>query len=108
MPTVSQLTSQRGCDCLVITQTYEYLLSSAADDYTCARLRAASARHSVDWVKAPPITAVSLRLSDEVIRVATGLRLHANQCAPQRCRCETQVDTRGMHGLFCFTARVNT
>jgi hypothetical protein len=102
MPTGSLLSSQRAWDRAVITQTSDYLLSTAADDYTRARLRAASAPHSGDWLKAPPITAIGLRMSDEVIRVATGLRLGANLCAPHRCRCDALVDARGSHGLSCY------
>jgi len=55
-------------------------------------------------VKAPPITAVSLLLSDKVIRVAIGLRLGANQCAPQRCRCETRRYTRHARAVLFHSA----
>jgi len=40
-----------------------------------ARLLAAASPHSGDWLHAPPVTAVGLRLSDEVIRVAVAHRL---------------------------------
>ena len=55
-----------------------------------ARLHAASAPHSGDWLHAPPTTAVGLRLSDEAVRVAVAHRLG---CKP--------VDARGLHGLSC-------
>ena len=40
-----------------------------------AKMKAAGAPHASDWLNAPPITAVGLRLSDEAIRVAVGYRL---------------------------------
>ena len=43
-------------------------------------LLASKASHSSDWLYALPITACGLRLSDEAIRVAVGLRLGLNIC----------------------------
>ena len=40
-------------------------------------------------------------MTNEAIRVATGLRLGANLCMPHICRCGSQVDARGSHGLSC-------
>src|SRR5580693_2904633 len=40
-------------------------------------------------------------MSDEVIRVAVGLRLGSPLCAPRTCPCGSQVDARGAHGLSC-------
>ena len=66
-----------------------------------ARLRAATASHSDDWFHAPPITAVSLRLSDETIRVAVSYRLEGATCQPHSCVCNVMVDKTSLHGLFC-------
>ena len=70
--------------------------------YTKARLLAVSSPHSGDWLNAPPITAIGLRMSNEAIRVATGLRLGANLCVPHTCRCGAPVTARGSHGLSCM------
>jgi len=51
------------------------ILSRAPSDMDKARLLAAASPHSGDWLHAPPVTAVGLRLSDEVIRVAVAHRL---------------------------------
>jgi len=40
-------------------------------------------------------------MSNEAIRVATGLRLGANLCVPHTCRCDAPVTARGNHGLSC-------
>jgi len=74
-----------------------------------ARLLAAASPHSGDWLHAPPITAVGLRLSDEAIRVAVARRLGTKAYEPRTCLCGKAVDARGLHGLsFCRTGRRET
>jgi len=75
-----------------------YLVQSL-HDVDKARLFAASSPHSGDWLHAPPITAVGLRLSDEAIRIAVAHRLGCKACEPHACVCP--VDARGLHGLSC-------
>ena len=62
---------------------------------------ASKALHSSDWLYALPITACGLRLSDEAIRVAVGLRLGLNISEPHPCPCGAMVTSRGTHGLSC-------
>ena len=60
--------------------------------------------HSDDWLLAPPITAVGLRLSDEAVRVAVAHRLGSLKpvtCEPHTCVCGKAVDACGLHGLSC-------
>ena len=45
-------------------------INRAPSDVDKARLLAAASPHSGDWLHAPPITAVGLRLSDDAIRAA--------------------------------------
>ena len=42
-----------------------------------------------------------IRLGDEAIRVAIGLRLGLNICESHTCLCGANVDARGLHGLAC-------
>ena len=100
-PTGDSTSRQRAWDQEIVSKTLSHLLESATDDYTRARLLAVSSPHASDWLNAPPITAVGLRMTNEAIRVATGLRLGACLCAPHVCRCGHQVDARGSHGLSC-------
>ena len=93
--------SQRMWDQEIVTNTFNQVLSMAPDDYTRARLLAVSSLHAGDWLNAPPIKAVGLRMSNNAIRVATGLRLGANLCRSHTCRCGVLVDARGNHGLSC-------
>ena len=57
--------------------------------------------HAGDWLNAPPLTAIGLRLSNEDIRVAVAYRLGAVACQPHTCECSSLVETRGLHGLSC-------
>ena len=43
-----------------------------------------------------------LRMDDEVLRVAVGLRLGVALCRPHKChQCGAEVDYLGLHGLSC-------
>ena len=65
------------------------------------RLEAAATPHARDWLHAPPITAVGLRLSDEAIRIVVGFRLGRRTCQPHSWVCGAMVDAKGLHGLSC-------
>ena len=60
-----------------------------------------SADRSSDWLHALPIASCGLRLSDEAVRVAVGIRLGAPICQPHQCPCGTLVDSSGSHALSC-------
>ena len=54
------------------------------------------------WLNALPIAPLGLRLSDDVIRVAVGLRLGVPICRPHLCvSCGANVEALGVHGLSC-------
>ena len=57
---------------------------------------AANSPHAGDWLNAPPIASVGLRLSNEEIRVAVGYRLGSSICQPHQCVCGSFVDARGL------------
>jgi len=69
-----------------------------------ASFRAAAAPHSGDWLYALPISSCGLRMDDESVRVAVGLRLGCNVCVPHACVCGTQVDACGTHAFVCKRA----
>src|SRR5688572_11580450 len=77
------------------------LEASVTTDYHRARLRAVTSPHAGDWLLALPISACGLRLSDEAVRIATGLRLGVNLCAPHECPCGAMVQEDGSHGMSC-------
>ena len=67
-----------------------------------ARLLAAMAKEPGAWLGVMPISSVGLRLDDDTIRVAVGLRIGASLCSPHLCcHCGAQVDHFATHGLSC-------
>ena len=85
----------------MVAETKRLLIASLTDGHSQARLLAVSSPHAGDWLHAPPLTAVGLRMSDEEVRIAVGLRLGTSLCSPHTCPCGAQVDARGCHGLSC-------
>jgi len=45
-----------------------------------------------------------LRLDDEAVRVAVGMRLGLSLCVPHSCPCGEQVDAQGLHATVCKMA----
>ena len=72
--------NQRVLDSAVVAHTYKSVLNSQTSQFNRARLLAAAAAHSGDWLQAVPISACGLHLSDESLRVADGLRLCSEIC----------------------------
>ena len=77
------------------------IMSSAAHLQDRARLLAIQSWGAGAWLSALPASALGLRLSDETVRIAAGLRLGADLCHPHTCRCGATVEARGTHGLAC-------
>ena len=60
-----------------------------------ASLLAASSQHSGDWFFALPIASCGLRLDDEAVRLAVGLRLGFDFCIPHHCTVAPQLTLMG-------------
>jgi len=69
-----------------------------------ARYLASVAPHSADWLLALRIASCGLRLEDEAVRVAVGMRLGLDLCVPCRCQCGSDVDGQGHHPMVCKKA----
>jgi len=93
--------SQRVLYTVVVCHIFKSLVNNQTTQYHRARLLTSAAAHSGDWLHAVPISACGLRLSDEAIRVAVGLRLGSEICQPYYCICGALVDTRGSNALSC-------
>src|SRR6218665_3622002 len=70
--------SQDKLDAPLLQKEHSFLLQSSPEPNDLARLKPVSFQHSGDWLNCLPITSCGLRLRDEAIRVAVGLRLGAN------------------------------
>ena len=80
----------------------ESLLENAPDPRAWARLLASATKDSGVWLNALPISSRGLRMDNDTIRVAAGLRLGAPLCMPHSCHhCGEKVDCLAMHGLSC-------
>ena len=95
------LNKQSAWDRPLIEQDKMEVWTAYTDPVNRARLLAVSSAHSGDWLMTLPISSCGLCLDNEAFRVAIGLRLGINLCAPHQCQCGETVDPRGHHGLVC-------
>jgi len=92
---------QSSWDTPLLSAAISDIALRSRDPYDRARLNAIQTPHASDWLFALPVTSQGLRLSDESLRVAVGLRLGAIICTPHTCPCGALVSARGSHGLSC-------
>ena len=55
-------------------------------------------------MSALPTASCGLKLDDEAVRFAVGLRLGLDLCVPHNCHCGSPVDARGLHSVVCMRA----
>ena len=97
-----------GPDCLVQRKWDDGVCSARAegllqraDKVNRARLLASVAPGSGSWLSALPCSNLGLRLGNQELRIAVGLRVGAPLVRPHRCVCGTEVTQDGHHGLAC-------
>jgi hypothetical protein len=95
-----QTVSQRALDD-GISSAISRKLSLQADSVSQARLLASLAPGSGAWLQAFPSTNLGLRLANNELRIAVGLRLGAPLVRAHKCVCGSEVDSNGHHGLAC-------
>ena len=66
-----------------------------------ARVLSASYPHSGDWLMAPPVTSIGVRLNHVMIRIAVVFGLGLRTCEPYTSPCGKEIDTRCIHDLSC-------
>jgi hypothetical protein len=101
LPDDSASGNQKTWDEACVLSGMALLQSKLTEPHQQARLLACQSKHSGDWLHAWPISACGLRLDDEAVRVAVGLRLGLDICAPHPCPCGAVVEATGRHGLSC-------
>ena len=93
---------QKSWDLCKVMASSESLLECATDPKSRAHLLAATSRSAGAWLDALPISSLGLRMDDETVRIAVGLRLGSSLCRPHPCcHCGALVDHLGTHGLSC-------
>ena len=102
LPQEETRSKQRVWDVPRVDAALKKLVSTAPDDRSRARLLAATIKESGLWLQAPLIASLGLRMDDNVIRIATGLRLGVPLVSPHDCQhCGNCVDELATHGLSC-------
>ncbi len=82
--------------------TAEQLLKRAENDEERTRLLEVSTKDSGAWLRALPVSALGLRMDDNTVRVAIGLRLGTAILWRHYCQlCGEEVNTLGRHALCC-------
>ena len=95
-------TSQKLWDFPRTASLAQRLLDDATSDVERARLLAVSAKESGAWLRALPVSSLGLRMDDNTVRIAVGLRLGTPICGPHQCHhCSVVVDELGRHALSC-------
>ena len=99
MPSKQSFWDQPG-----ILEDRSTIQASLVDQSQMACYLASVAPHSGDWLLALPIANCGLRLEDEAVRVAVGMRLGLTLCVPHKCHCGSDVDAHGRHAMVCKKA----
>ena len=100
-PSGSRASQQKSWDSPIVQGCFSTLITRA-EPRAKARLLASQQKESGAWISAAPISALGLRMGNESIRIAVGLRLGAPLCEPHDCTlCGMPVDSSGAHGLSC-------
>ena len=93
---------QNAWDEPMVAHSLDTLLVQCNDRVSRARLLAAGCSESGAWLNAPPVSSLSLHMSNDTVHIAIGLRVGAPLClAHDCCSCGTLVDQYGRHGLSC-------
>ena len=101
-PSSPNSTCQCAWDEHHVNTTHTMVLDLVQDQQARARLLAVSCAESGAWLNALLITPLGLRLSDDVVRVAVGLRQGVPICRHRLCAsCGANVEALGAHGLSC-------
>ena len=90
---------------MIVDAEFSDLLSRYSEPYHRARLLAAAATHSGDWLHTLLINACGLHLEDNAIRVDVGLRPGCVICETHPCPCGATEHPLGQHALTCVNMR---
>ena len=105
-PLPNATSQQKSWDRPSVQHLFDTLLSHCADDISRSRLLGAASPESGAWLNALPVSSLGLRMSNDTVRIAIGLRVGAPLCLPHTCACcGKPVDNLGLHGLSCQSSQ---
>src|SRR5260221_39144 len=93
--------NQRLWDDVICKATNLAINSANNDPIARSRCLAAGNKGSGDWLKAIPLADLGLKLSDQALSIAVGLKIGADIVGGHTCICGAQVLPNGLHGLAC-------
>jgi len=96
-PPIPAAHHQKEWDTPKVHATADLLLNGASDAVSPARPLATATKESGSWLNALPVSSLGLRMDNDTIRVAVGLRLGIPLC----CHCGAEVGHLATHGLSC-------
>jgi hypothetical protein len=94
LPEQSLIAKQSAWDVICVKYALLSLQNEQVSNSDHARLLASTEKGSGDWLFAPAISSLSLRMSDDTIRIAASIRLGAIVCQPHeigRASCRERV-----------------
>ena len=101
-PVPAAPSNQKAWDRPKIDCLFDSILALSSDKESRARLIAANTTESGAWLNAPPVSSLGLRMTDDAIRIAVGLRVGAPIGQPHQCvQCGREVDQFARHSLSC-------
>lgn len=90
---------QKHWDLINTTHLFNNIHFETDDDK--ARILAICNSESGAWMHALPSSSIGTLLDNNSFRIIIGLRLGMDICITHTCRCGSQVDKKGHHGLKC-------
>ena len=97
-PSLPESSHQRVWDAPLIAATITSLLDGASQQAT-VRLLAVATPELGAWLNALPISSLGLKVDDDVVRIAVGLRLGVAICHPHKC-CSCGADVESLAGFY--------
>jgi hypothetical protein len=100
-PSGSAAGKKQAWDKAVVEAEFNILVNCYTNPTHKARLLAAAAPQSGDWLLTLPIASCGLHLDNDPICIAVDLRLGCALCQTHTCPCGATVDALGLHALSC-------
>ena len=103
LPSGTSASLQKSWDSPVVSWSFSKILDNfTGDPRATACLLPVQQKEACAWVTAPPMSSLGLRMANETICIAVGLRLGISLCSPHTCHlCGESIDSSGLHGLSC-------
>lgn len=90
---------QKEWDLIAVDRIVKSLTLSSDEEK--ARYNASIVKESNAWLTVLPSRHIGTLLDNNTFRISVALRLGCELCIPHLCKCGSQVNSNGIHGLSC-------